>query len=769
MLKVAVAFLIGVLSLTVFAMLPHWYWCLVMLPAVIILHKFPQCNLFMFALLGFLWALAHAHHSLYPSLEKTIEGEDLDVIGEIASIPTKYGRSTRFEFLIQSRVHSDEESLLPRKVRLNWYGNAPELQIGEIWQLRIRLKRPWGFANPGGFDFEKWLFEQGIRATGYVRTKGNNILVEKTNLFSPAIYLRAKLNQKIEESNNSYTGIIKALVLGERGQMDSKSWQVLTQTGTNHLLAISGLHVGIVSGFVYFILVWCWKRSERLCLRIPAQQIAAIGAILAAIFYAMLAGFSIPTQRAMTMATVVFFSIFMMQSFRPWNILSLALICVLLVDPFSILAPGFWLSFIAVAIILLSLKHHSMTNNKRWVGVVKIQFILALGLLPVTLLFFQQASLISPLANLFAVPWVSVLIVPMALVGSVFLLIYEPMGALLLQGADSLIGLFWSALNYLHSMPFSSWQHAIPVWTIVPAVFGVLLLLTPRGWPAKILSVALLSPLMFAEPVQVSEEDLSLFVLDVGQGTAVVLQSGENVLVYDTGPKFSSGFNAGEAVVATFLRERGIKEIDVLMVSHGDKDHAGGLEGLLNHYNAKQLIVNQINDYSHENLLACRAGMQWSWPSVEFEVLNPERTLPANSIGKLSKNNSSCVLRVQHASGDLLLSGDIERKIEKLLIKEHFDSLNVDILIAPHHGSKSSSSKAFIEATSPKFVVFTTGYRNPYGFPDEKVVSRYKEFGSHLVNSATQGMISFEFSNKNGLQLLPGYREVRQRFWHTQP
>ena len=769
MLKAAVAFLVGVLSLTVFGTLPHWYWCLVVIPAAIILLKFPRSYLLIIVLLGFLWALANAHLNLYPELEKSLEGIDLDVVGKIASIPTKYGRSTRFEFLIDSHIQADANFVLPKKVRLNWYGKSPDMQLGEIWQLRVRLKRPWGFANPGGFDYERWLFEQGIRATGYVRTKGDNMRIKQTSPLNFATYLRATLNQKIEDINNNYSAIIKALVLGERGQMDSESWQVLTQTGTNHLLAISGLHVGIVSGFVYFLLVWCWKRSERLCLRVPAQRIAAIGAILAAIFYAMLAGFSIPTQRAMIMATVVFLSIYMMQSFRPWNILSLALICVLLVDPFSVLSPGFWLSFLAVALILFSIKNHSAVRKKRWTSVIRIQFILALGLLPITLLFFQQASLISPVANLFAVPWISILVVPVVLIGSVFLLINKSVGALLLQVSDFLLEVFWSVLNFIHSVSFASWQHAIPTWAIVPAGFGVLLLLAPKGWPGKALSIALLSPLLLAKSVQIPEKDLSVFVLDVGQGTAVVLQSGPKVLVYDTGPKFSSDFNAGEAVVATFLRERGIKEIDTLVISHGDKDHAGGLEGLLNHFHAKQMIVNQTTGYTHENITACRAGMRWSWQFVEFEVLSPAKTLAAENIGKLSKNNSSCVLRAQHASGSLLLSGDIERKAEKMLTKKYHDSLDVDVLIAPHHGSKSSSTKAFIQATSPEFVVFTTGYRNPYGFPDEKVVSRYKEFGSHLVNSATQGMISFEFSNKNGLQLLPGYRELRQRFWHTQP
>ena len=766
MLKVAIAFLLGVTILTVFSTLPHWYWAIGIIPAVLIGLKYPRSILLVSLLFGFFWALVQAHWHIHSKLDKSLEGIDLEVSGMVVSIPTQQARGLRFEFLIDEGYLRNKLVHLPKKVRLNWYGNIPDIQLGEIWQLRVRLKRPWGFANPGSFDYEKWLFEREIRATGYVRSKGSNQLIKTTSFSNPTYYLRAKLNQKIESIEKSNSATIKALVLGERNQMNTDRWQVLTQTGTNHLLAISGLHVGIVSGFVYFLIVWCWKRSEKCCLFMPAQRIAAIAAIFAAVFYAMLAGFSIPTQRAMVMAAVVFLSIYTMQSFRPWNILAIALLCVLVWDPFSILAPGFWLSFIAVAIILFSVQ--GKKSSEKWsLHIVKIQLVLALGLFPITLLFFQQASLVAPVANLFAVPWVSFLVVPFSLIGSLVLLLNESLGAWVLQIVDVSLKIFWFVLEYLHSLPFASWRHAVPNWTLIPAAFGILLLLMPKGWPTKILSIALLSPLVFAKSAIDSENSLVLSVLDVGQGTAIVLQVGEKVLVYDTGPKFSHSFNAGEAIVATYLRKRGINQIDTLVVSHGDKDHAGGLEGLLANIKVKQMIANQITGYQHNQLSACREGLQWQ--EVTFSFLHPSNDLAAENIGTLSKNNSSCVLRVEHPSGSLLLTGDIEKSVERKLVKQQANKLDVDVLIAPHHGSNSSSTTAFIQATTPDYVVFTTGYRNPYGFPDEKVVSRYEKVGSDLVNSATQGMISFEFSNKNGLQLQPGYREVRQRFWHTSP
>ncbi len=766
MLKVAITFLLGVFSLTVFANLPHWYWVFCILPIVLIVIKYPHCYLLFSFVLGFIWALLHAYFNLYPELDKALEGVDIEVTGQVVSIPTMHDRSTRFEYSIQQAnlATNGDEVKLPNKVRLNWYRDAPSIQLGEIWKLRIRLKRPWGYANPGGFDYEKWLFEQGIRATGYVRAKGNNQRVRATSVLNPVFYLRAQLNQKLKHDDIDSAAVIKALVLGVRGQMQTNQWQILTQTGTNHLLAISGLHVGIVSGFIYFIVLFLWKRSERICLKIAAQRVAALAAIFAAIFYAMLAGFSIPTQRAMIMATIVFMSIYFMQSLRPWNILSLALLCVLVFDPFSVLSPGFWLSFGAVAIILFSIKNYHARQSKLH-SLIRIQLALSIGLLPLTLVFFQHASIISPIANLFAVPWVSFLVVPITLLGSLFLLISQSLGLWLLNISHWLLEVFWSILNTLHSFPFSSWHHAVPVWALIPAGIGILLLLMPKGWPMKILSIVLLSPLIFASPSMTSKNELRLTTLDVGQGLAVVVEVNDQVIVYDTGPKFGKSFNAGEAVVIPYLRHRGINYIDKLIVSHGDKDHSGGLQGILANIKVEELVSTYNEEYKHSNLSTCAAGDEWRWGETYFKYLHPPKE--PNSSVKRSTNNSSCVLYINHPSGSILLTGDIEKSVEKQLLETYTQLLDVDILIAPHHGSNSSSTNRFIHAVSPKYVIFATGYRNPYGFPDEKVVFRYKEFGSHLVNTASHGMITFNLSNKNGLQLQPGYREVRQRFWHS--
>ena len=359
MTKFAFAFLFGIVILTKFEALPHWHWAFAIFPATWLAIKFNRGLLILGLVLGFLSALGHAYLKLYPDMERSLEGVDLEVSGRVISIPSRRGRSIRFEYLVSDAklANKNVEVLMPTKIRLNWYGKFPELQLGEVWYLRVRLKRPWGFANPGGFDYEKWLFEQEIRATGYVRKSDLNQRIAETDLKHPASFIRASLHKRLEKFDSSTNdSVIKALALGERGEMSAEKWKLLTATGTNHLLAISGLHISLVTGFVFFIVLRVWRLSETLCLYIAAQRVAALVAITAGVLYAMLAGFAIPTQRAMIMATVVFMAIYFSKTIRPWSILLIAMLAVLIWDPFSILAPGFWLSFLAVALIFLQLR-----------------------------------------------------------------------------------------------------------------------------------------------------------------------------------------------------------------------------------------------------------------------------------------------------------------------------------------------------------------------------------------------------------------------------
>ena len=755
----------GIVILTTFGDLPHWLWAVCAIPVVWSAIKFPRYIVLAGIILGFLWALGHAHLRLYPELDRSLEGVDLYVKGLITSIPAAQDRSIRFEFQVKSATQIDNSgnAVIPNKIRLSWYGDYPELQIGEQWHLRVRLKRPWGFANPGGFDYEKWLFENGIRATGYVRKSELNQCLEATRIIHLSHFVRAWLNNQLKDIGiEKNTAAIKALVLGEKSEMTDKKWKILTSTGTNHLFAISGLHISLVSGFVFFIVLQLWKLSETLCLLIAAQRVAAIAGIIASVLYAMLAGFAIPTQRAMVMVGILLLAIYYSKTIRPWNMLAIALFAVLVWDPFSVLSNGFWLSFIAVAIIFYAIVGKQAKQS--WVfHICRMQLVLALGLLPLTLVLFQQAALISPLANMFAVPWVSFIVVPLVLIGSGLLIFSETLSVWVLQIAGYSVDAFWAILTFLYKLPNANWLHAAPEWALIPAAVAILLLLAPKGWPAKVLCIPLFCPLLFAPASDLlGESELRVAILDVGQGLAVVLENGQHVLVYDTGPKFGKSFNAGESVVVPYLLERGIDEIDMLVVSHADKDHAGGVQSLLSNIDIKRLVTSVPSGYGHKYTSECKAGISWEWDGIHYQFLHPDENMHG-----LSKNNGSCVLLVRHMQGSVLITGDIERPIERFLVENKPDLLDTDVLVVPHHGSNSSSTTAFIKNTSPEYAVFATGYRNPYGFPSEKVLARYERFGSTLLNTASQGMIVFTFSNEKGLKVHKSYREKRQRFWHS--
>lgn len=776
MTKFALAFLSGILILTTFRSVPHWQWIFAILPVLLIGVRYPRSIILTGLVAGFLWALFHAWLKLYPALDRSLEGVDLDVVGQIVSIPSvREDRSTRFDFLVFEAAKPDGhgEVTVPKKIRLNWFNAVPPVQLGEHWRIRVRLKRPWGFANPGSFDYEGWLFRNGIRAMGYVRP--NTPAKRLADGGHPVHSLRARLHQRMQavlsDMDSENRAVIKALALGEKGEIDRRHRQVLIDTGTSHLLAISGLHVGIVSSMVYLLVLQLWKLSGSLCIRIAAQRVASLAGMVAAVTYAMLAGFSIPTQRAMIMASVVFAAIYLGKSLRPWSLLLTALFAVLVWDPYAVLSPGFWLSFVAVALIFLAVVNNPSTDGKPWVlnfgrRFGYIQWVLALGLLPLTLVFFRQAALVSPLANFFAVPWVSFVVVPCVLLGSILLVLSDDLATWVLQGADYSIQAFWWALEHFHQLPYAKWEHSPPDWVLLPAACGVLLLLLPGKWLGKTASLALLSPLVFAQPTPLRDDETILSVLDVGQGLAVVVEAGDKVLLYDTGPAFKSGFNTGEAVIVPYLYERGIKEIDTLVVSHNDNDHAGGLQGVLDNMSVATLITGIPKEFEHHGLKTnpCRKGMVWQWGGVRFQFLHPA----GDDVHKFPKNNRSCVLLVTHPSGaTALITGDIERQVEELLVEDQADLLDVDVLIAPHHGSNSSSTAAFIRRTSPHYVIFASGYRNPYHFPRKEVVARYEEFGAEWFNTASSGMVTFAFSERTALQRYPGYRGVRKRFWHS--
>lgn len=760
----ASAFLCGVLLFQFLPELPGRVWLLAMLPAAVAVFGLRGRGRAAAALVaGALWALLHAHWVLAHELDPALEGADLVVEGRIASLPEPRERAVRFRFDIEAARHGGEPVASPSRVRLSWYGQAPPLTVGERWRLVVRLKRPSGYRNPGGFDYEAWLFRQGIRATGYVRDGEANRRLGAAATAAPVGRWRQQLSARIGEvlDGDPVRGLAEALAIGERSRIDPGQWAVLNRTGTSHLVAISGLHIGLVAGLMFFLTRWSWSRSVRLSLRLPAQRAAALVAMAGALVYAAMAGFSLPTQRALIMVAVLMAALFWQRRVRPAHGLSLALLAVLLLDPLAVLAPGFWLSFGAVAIILYAMA--GRLGRGRWFQQWgRVQWVIAVGLFPLLVWFFQEASLVAPLANLLAVPVVSFAVVPVVLLGAASLFPFPGLGAALLGLAAEILRVLWGALASLAGTPFATWAGGSAVAALPAACLGVLVMLAPRGLPARWLGAVLCLPLLVADAPRPAHGTAWFTLLDVGQGLAAVVRTRGHTLVYDTGPRYGEHFDTGAAVVVPFLRVRGVDRLDRLVISHGDNDHRGGAASVLEAYPAPDVVSADPERLAIGSARPCTAGEQWRWDGVDFAFLHP----PADS-GWAPGNDRSCVLQVRAGGQVLLLTGDIERAAEWRLLRTP-QALPADVLVAPHHGSKTSSGADFIAAVDPSYVLFPVGYRNRWDFPRASVVARYQARGAMLLDTARDGAIGFRLGGAEALAPPSRHRHDHRRYWHRQ-
>ena len=770
-----IAFLIGIVIFLQVSTLPS-VWLLLFLPFTMsALFVRPKLQLFHEYILvvscsmicGFLWAFLRADIILANDLDRAIEGETVIITGEVVSLPEIIDSGIRFEFQITEMKTQAGISLdNPGKVRLGWYRQNVSIQPGEHWRLHVRLKRPYGFSNPGGFDFEGWLFQHRLRATGYVRNKEQNELIYRASSFS-VNYQRHLLRSLINTTHiaDSEKSFLYALGLGDRSKISAQQWQTLTQTGTSHLLAISGLHIGLVAGLFFIVGRWLWAFAGSLPLRMSSPRFAALAGLFAALMYAALAGFSIPTQRALIMLSVWMLSLFFNRKYASSDIITISLLAVLIIDPFAAMDAGFWLSFIAISIIAYGMTCRVQTNISAWRNAWwkwgRVQYLVAVGLFPVLVLWFQQYPLVGILANTIAVPYISLIVVPLALLGIVLLPFAFLIGEFVLQLAGQTLGVLWPFLEYLSGLEFNLWHSASPSPLVfVTGMVGVLILLMPKGMPARWIGVFWLVPLLLPHAESPKQGNFWFTQLDVGQGLASVIQTQSHSLIYDTGDKFSQRFNAADAVIIPYLKHQNIPRPDLLVVSHGDRDHIGGAKALLTKYPEIQVLTSVEEKIVHSNMDKCVEGQRWQWDGVDFEILSP--TLSEDYKG----NNSSCVLMVSNGQHSILLAGDIEQATESRLIRTLADKLSANLLIAPHHGSKTSSSLAFIDAVSPEIVVFPVGYRNRFGFPKQDIISRYESRQVKILNTAFDGALLFRFEDHE--MIFSRYRRDNQRFWTSE-
>ena len=722
-------------------------------------------------LLGIGWAAGMAELRIADALPVANEGRDMRIVGVVSGLPQRFENGLRFDFSVEQ---ADME--VPAHVSLAWYRGgwreaeepmapAAELHAGERWQFTVRMKRPHGNVNPDGFDFEAWLLEAGIRATGTVRPAQDNRRVDAF-VMSPG-NLVERLREDVREHflralpDRPYVGVLTALAIGDQRGIDAAQWRLFSRTGITHLMSISGLHVTMLAGLAYALLSWLWRRSPYLMRRLPAQKAAALGGFLCALGYCLLAGFAVPAQRTLYMLAVVAIALWTHRSTSASRVLALALALVLLVDPWAVLAAGFWLSFGAVGVLFYI--GSGRLGKLHWLNEwVRGQWAVTLAMIPALLLLFQQFSLVSPLANAVAIPVVSFVVTPLVLAAAAL-----PRFPFLLELAHWLTSGLMTLMGWLAASPWAVWQqHAPPTWAWLAALAGSAWLLAPRGFPGRWLGAVMFLPLLFLPAPRPAAGEVWITLLDVGQGLAVHVQTAAHDLLYDTGPMYSPEADSGNRVIVPYLRARGVGRLDGLIVTHQDNDHAGGAQSLLDAVPVGWLMSSLPTGHplfaASAAKLPCQDGQVWEWEDVRFAVLHP--TSAQYHEASRNTNELSCVLKVSNSRGSVLLAADLEAGSEKALLSRHGGDLRSEVLVVPHHGSRSSSTAAFIEAVAAGTVLFPVGYGNRFHHPSAVVLQRYRASGASLYRTDLDGALTVRFS-RTGLEL-GSERAERRRYWH---
>jgi competence protein ComEC len=741
----------GVLGANLFTSLPPaWLICSIAVVAAIALRS-TRLRKGAVMLLALCWSLHNFHLRLESQLDPTLAGQLIQVSGVVSSIPEERRDFTRFRFKTDEQFRS---AGLPPALLLHWYRDRPDLSVGQHWQLELKVKPPWGPVNFQGADKERWLFARGIGGLGTVRN-GHRLAGPGDSRF-PIHSIREKVGRRISEqlADERERGIVQALATADRSGLTTNDRRLLMVTGTSHLLAISGLHVGLAAAGGMWL-------SRLLLLFLPISKmggatllVSIAGGLLSAASYAALAGFGTPTFRSVLMLATAVTAVLLCRTIHPMRAWVMSLAIILLIDPFAPLGAGLWFSFLAVAALLFVFLPRT-GKLSWWKTLLMAQSGVVLVLLPISASWFYSFSPAGFLANLLAIPWVSFLLVPPVLAGLAAL-----------PFSEVAAGMFWSAAGMAASVLFQfleiidrfqgtlSTMAPASTLQVFLALSGALVLLLPRGIPARWMGLFLIFPLFFPPGARTQEGELELEVLDAGQGTAVLLSSGGQSLLYDSGPGDGKEQNLVASVIAPALARLGPEAPQQVVISHGDLDHAGGLQSLLRLYPGAEYRANNSDPDSPVG--RCFTPMQWAWPGVEFETLHPSPGLPY--LG----NDSSCVISVSSVVGRLLLSGDISKFVESRLIMEGLTAHRV--LLVPHHGSKSSSSVPFIKQLRPEVAISTASLGNRFGFPRPEIRRRYLSLGTRFWSTGDCGALRLVLHLDGGLEVSSARRE-RNRIW----
>jgi len=767
--------------------LPHFYWSVtvlgLLLASLALALRDSNRAILPFLLfgLGFCWAVIYGHWKITDRLHPDLIKQPILLMGKIAELPrfdqhqhqNQQLRNWRFVFEPDSALFQGKAVRVPSRIRLSWYKTDHRLRSGQRWQLLVKLKPPTGLLNPGLFDYESWLFQQGIGARGYVVSHADN------QLFVNADDLPGfdELREHIRTSLAAYTdyplasAMVSALTVGDKSLIPQQSWESFRALGINHLVAISGLHVGMIVMAIFWLSGLVWRLSVRTCEWVPVPRVQAITGLVAAFLYAGMAGFSLPTQRALIMIAVVLLARIFLINMQPFRQLAIAVFTVLLWDPPAIVAPGFWLSFMAVTAIFLSIGNKNVSEQnisekmaaygllEKLRSLVKVQWSITLLLLPFSLLFFKQVSVVSPVANLLLIPLFSFFVVPPALLMT---LLNQLELALVESVLLLFLGMLEGLLEYLQTISAYDW---FVLQTVEISVYRFMLLLLPvfvwyitKFRFRKPLAMLILVTALIFPTHEKPRDRLDVTVLDIGQGTSILLQTAGKVLLYDLGPRYGNGNSATVSVVAPFLKNRGIHKVDTLVISHSDSDHSGDLQGFLGEVEVENIVAGEVVESPRPYEL-CQSGQGWQWHLTRFEFLSPDNHA-------VKDNNASCVLRVEHGDNALLLTGDIERAVERRLLKTHRQQLAAKVVLVPHHGSKSSSTTEFIKAVDASFAINTSAYLNRYGFPNEEVKRRWQKNGAKFLNTATWGALELRLGQQAGDISFDTFSQRYGKYWH---
>lgn len=762
----------GIVAIALLPQLPPlWLWALLLLPLGV-LAMVGRLRLRLVALyLGGLYAALYGEWRLAQLLPEQLEKRDLPLNMEVVSLPEWHsanGGYYRFDArLLAGQCYSEAHCPPGRPLfRLNWYRDSPPI-AGSHWLVHLRLRQPRGYASPGAFDYGRWLFARGYSGLGYVRNEPApqpiylNPAPGKEGMTAQSAgepSLRQRLMLSLREVLAPYAqqGVMRALLFADREDLTPQQWQVFSATGTSHLMAISGMHIGMALswGLVIGWLARLWVRPARwrLWATLSVGGAAALG-------YAWLAGFTLPTQRALIMTAVALWLLAHRRLASPWSAWCLALCLVLLWQPLAVHQAGFWMSFIAVACLILGLDGQR-SRRPTWYQLVHSQAVVVVGMVPLLTVWGFGVSPWAIPANLLAIPTIALVVLPLLLLGLLgeWLPGVEPVW--LWTAADWTLGALQRILATLAQFK-GVWQPPLSPMAWLATLLAVILFLLPRGLPGRLLALPLLLAALFWPAERPASGRAWVHVLDVGQGLAVWVQTAGHDLLYDLGPAYESGFNTADTVVLPALHRAGVSRINSLVISHSDSDHLGDIDALLAAIDVDRGVYGERwpGQPADTPWAECHRASPWQWDGVDFRFLRAP-------VASDDNNNRSCVLRIDTGDAAVLLPGDIEAQREGELLRRYGDAMASDLLVAPHHGSATSSSPGFVAAVDPAVVVFSAGYKHAYGHPAAVVKRRFSRRGACALSTADHGTVSVELGDE-GLSLLAWGRQ-RRYYWQPE-